>query len=370
MKILFCTNTYSNVTNGPTKFIQLLKNYLDNKENIEIKVLTEDVGATNSGIINIDFPDFWKTNPLGNIFRIVQYYRQSKRIFKKYEYDYIVYNNAFIGLMTCIFENSKFVGMVNDYSNVCPEKGLRSHEYFKRSAFKVLERFVCRRSKIIVNSSFMSDILVDIYKLEKHKVFVLNKGLELPSSGVYRSFQAYQSLRDRRIRILFVKADFYTGGLDILIDAMSLSKYLYTLEVIGPRDVDQLTINGWISKTDNIDLVFKGEMSNELINKSFIENDFFVVPSRKEAFGLANVEAMSLGCPIISVPTGGIPEVLDYGRAGFLANSLNPNDLKETLEYGIENPLEVQKRVAFASNYVMKYKFSNVVDNFIDILTC
>lgn len=48
--------------------------------------------------------------------------------------------------------------------------------------------------------------------------------------------------------------------------------------------------------------------------------DIFILPSETESFGLAALEAMAVGVPVISSNTGGIPEVNEHGVTGFLSN--------------------------------------------------
>ncbi len=48
--------------------------------------------------------------------------------------------------------------------------------------------------------------------------------------------------------------------------------------------------------------------------------DVFLLPSETESFGLAALEAMAVGVPVISSNTGGIPEVNIHGETGFLSN--------------------------------------------------
>jgi N-acetyl-alpha-D-glucosaminyl L-malate synthase BshA len=52
--------------------------------------------------------------------------------------------------------------------------------------------------------------------------------------------------------------------------------------------------------------------------------DLFLLPSDEEAFGLAALEAMSCGVPVIATTAGGVPEVVEDGKTGFL---LTPGDV-------------------------------------------
>ena len=65
-------------------------------------------------------------------------------------------------------------------------------------------------------------------------------------------------------------------------------------------------------------VVFFGN-SNE-IDKILCFSDLFLLPSETESFGLAALEAMSNGVPVISSNTGGIPEVNKDGVSGYLSN--------------------------------------------------
>jgi N-acetyl-alpha-D-glucosaminyl L-malate synthase BshA len=46
--------------------------------------------------------------------------------------------------------------------------------------------------------------------------------------------------------------------------------------------------------------------------------DLFLLPSEQESFGLAALEAMSCGVPVIASQVGGLPEVIEDGVSGFL----------------------------------------------------
>lgn len=63
--------------------------------------------------------------------------------------------------------------------------------------------------------------------------------------------------------------------------------------------------------------LFLGE-SNE-IDKVLGFSDLFLLPSENESFGLAALEAMVNGVPVISTNTGGLPEVNKQGFSGYLS---------------------------------------------------
>lgn len=63
---------------------------------------------------------------------------------------------------------------------------------------------------------------------------------------------------------------------------------------------------------------FLGKQDN--IEKILSVGDVFLMPSETESFGLAALEAMACGVPVVCTNTGGMPELNKHGYSGFTAN--------------------------------------------------
>jgi glycosyltransferase involved in cell wall biosynthesis len=61
--------------------------------------------------------------------------------------------------------------------------------------------------------------------------------------------------------------------------------------------------------------------------------DVMLMPSELESFGLAALEAMACEVVPISTRAGGVPEVIDHGKTGFLADV---GDVDTMAKYAIE----------------------------------
>jgi len=75
----------------------------------------------------------------------------------------------------------------------------------------------------------------------------------------------------------------------------------------------------------NHDIRFLGKQ--EAVEEVLSVADLFLMPSEKESFGLAALEAMACEVPVISSNTGGIPELNIQGVTGFMSNVGDVEDM-------------------------------------------
>lgn len=70
---------------------------------------------------------------------------------------------------------------------------------------------------------------------------------------------------------------------------------------------------------DQIELV--GRLSRTEIRDRFASSDVFVLPTVRESFGLAALEARCAGLPVAAMNASGVSELIQHGREGLLAES-------------------------------------------------
>ena len=67
--------------------------------------------------------------------------------------------------------------------------------------------------------------------------------------------------------------------------------------------------------------------------------DVFVLPSLQEAFGIAALEAMAAGLPVIASRVGGLPELVEHGQTGWLVPPAHPAALADCISMLLQNPM-------------------------------
>jgi N-acetyl-alpha-D-glucosaminyl L-malate synthase BshA len=66
---------------------------------------------------------------------------------------------------------------------------------------------------------------------------------------------------------------------------------------------------------DSVNALGKQDSISEILSCA----DLLLLPSNTESFGLAALEAFACGVPVIGTRTGGLPELVEHGKVGYLA---------------------------------------------------
>jgi glycosyltransferase involved in cell wall biosynthesis len=107
--------------------------------------------------------------------------------------------------------------------------------------------------------------------------------------------------------------------------------------------------------------------SNEL-GKFFNSIDIFLMPSRRESFGVSAVEASASGLPVIASNFGGIPEIVQDGKSGFLVNPDNAEGLGKAIII-VAKDKELRARMGYEGRKFVanKYDWNSNVEQMIEI---
>ncbi|MBL4664057.1 MAG: N-acetyl-alpha-D-glucosaminyl L-malate synthase BshA [Flavobacteriaceae bacterium] len=106
-------------------------------------------------------------------------------------------------------------------------------------------------------------------------------------------------------------------------------------------------------------VLFLGNSSE--IDKILCFSDLFLLPSEKESFGLAALEAMASGVPVISSNTGGLPEVNEHGISGYLSNVGDVNDMAMRAISILKSDKNLAKFKKQAREVSKKFETQNIV---------
>ena len=371
MKILFCTNAFQNVTNGPVKFANIILEINQLYAEHELRILTEDITQERADELKyvykltLRIPLILK--PLGQIVRWFIYYNKIKQIQREYDFDVLVYINSFNGTWTSLVSNKPTVGMINDEKNMLAtwQNFELKPLWIKRFMFQQFEKLSAKKHKLIIaNSLFLRNRILTKYNLPPQKVTYLYKSIDF--DGITFNLQRDFS---NPIKILFVKADYLVGQLPRLLEALKiLDKYRFQLTVIGPEPQFESHVKSLFEGIYNVEASYIGAQPQAQVYGYMRTYDIFCVPSYTEAFGVANIEALAHGIAVVSTQVGGIPEVLDHGNNGWLVPSDNTTALAKAIAECIENPAMREQKAKTGNKFVQRFSKNAMMASFVDML--
>ncbi len=108
-------------------------------------------------------------------------------------------------------------------------------------------------------------------------------------------------------------------GIDVLLQALALLREAGLRPALcvageGPQRARLERITRQRGLSDQVRFLGQRDDTADLL----VASDLFVLPSRQEGLGVAALEAMALGRPIVASRVGGLAEVVDQGRSGLL----------------------------------------------------
>lgn len=116
-----------------------------------------------------------------------------------------------------------------------------------------------------------------------------------------------------------------------------------------------------LNLTDKIKFLGKQDGLVEILTAS----DIFLIPSQSESFGLAALEAMACGLPVVSSSVGGLPELVGHNETGYIAEI---GDIDRMAKYAVDLLTNEKKYRIFSQNArekaVRKFDINKVVPHY------
>jgi phosphatidyl-myo-inositol dimannoside synthase len=133
----------------------------------------------------------------------------------------------------------------------------------------------------------------------------------------------------------------YKGYDHVLVALQQLRKRFQNLKylIVGRYDdVEKKRIDSIIKEygLENY-VVFTGYVPDEQLAKHYGLGDIYVMPSKKEGFGIVFIEAMHYGLPVIAGNKDGSADALCNGKLGVLVDPDNQAEITHAIEKMILN---------------------------------
>jgi len=163
-----------------------------------------------------------------------------------------------------------------------------------------------------------------IEKFYRRDAVVIYPPVNIPDSKLFKTI--YNNLQPFKTDyFLTVSRLARAKHIDVLIKAANLAKF--NLKIVGSgRDFERL------KQTAGPTVEFLGNLSDQELKKTYLNAKAFLFASKDEEFGIAPVEAMGYGLPIIAFRSGGLPEYLIDDKNGCLFDHLDENSLVEKVK--------------------------------------
>lgn len=235
------------------------------------------------------------------------------------------------------------------------------HGFFKARAGRLI--FPCWGSKIVAISEAVREHLVNQLKVAKDKVCLIYNGID--TNKFFKNYSPEEKnsfCREYKLSsgpvIGIISRLSSVKGHEYLLSAFTqiLESYpTVRLLIIGDGPEKNRLVN--LAKKLKIDDKVIFEKSTADTTKPLSIMDIFVLPSLQEGLGLALLEAMAMGKPVIASKVGGIYTLVQHGVNGLLTVPADEKSLAEAI-VTLLNDKEMARGMGQMGRRMVEEKFS------------
>ena len=184
---------------------------------------------------------------------------------------------------------------------------------------------------------------------------VVHNGFRLTS----QMMSSDKKMSERHFRFVSVSNLHEGKGIDINLYALAKLKAAgiknWTYKIIGDG-YERKNLETLVNTLRLRDCVFFiGGCQHKDVYTHLSESDIFILPSYREAFGIAYVEAMSFGLLTIGVKGQGPSAFIKHGKTGLLISPNSVYELASTLQAAFQSPHEMLKIANAGKQYIINH---------------
>lgn len=230
--------------------------------------------------------------------------------------------------------------------------------------------------KHVVISNYLKNYFLRKYKVSSEKVEVIYNSIDAETLN-HTPSKAKWRLRLDPAKQKFIVC--FVGRLaddknplrvieiaNILVNERKFKNLLFVIAGEGPLKKKLIEVVDRYNLTKNVILLGHVEDVLELMALS----DLVIITSDMEGVPLTALEAMSVGTPVIALAVGGLPEIINHKKDGYLvrmAGNMAINFANQ-IKYVIDHPEGNNKVKAMARKKVL-YKFTSTNKRYEELLT-
>ena len=208
----------------------------------------------------------------------------------------------------------------------------------------------CSSKSVLFLSKYTRSRFMEHYPFKKPRMRVIPGGVDTNQFCPTKSDDELNSIRKRldipedHKLLLTVRRLEARMGLDNLINAMTkianrCPELKFTLLIVGKGSLDEkLKSQAILSGLDDR-VRFLGFVPDDLLPMHYAAADIFIMPTAFiEGFGLASVEALSAGLPVLGTPVGGTTEILKSIDSNLLFKNATAQSMADKIQQFLKNP--------------------------------
>jgi glycosyltransferase involved in cell wall biosynthesis len=194
-----------------------------------------------------------------------------------------------------------------------------------------LERRLYRGAEtVFTRSRNISVSVVESYGCDAGRVLCVGAGSNVPIDADDAVRESRVSARPAAPELLFVGNDWKRKGGPDLVEAFRR---------LREKTPDlRLTIVGCRPDVDLPGVRALGNVSLEEVRDAYVAASIFCLPTHREPFGVAILEAMHHGLPVVSTRVGAVPEMVGDSGCGELVDVGDVDDLTRAIEGLLAEP--------------------------------